>query len=68
MIIMTNGFIIQEREQAGHGLQCALRLLLLLLRLCVQDDKYAMFESAIGFEPQLRDEIVSFLIYIYILT
>ncbi|XP_032690856.1 protein PTHB1-like [Odontomachus brunneus] len=46
-----------ERERTGHGLQCAVRLLLLLLRLNVNDDKYAMLEAAIGFEPQLRDEL-----------
>ncbi|XP_020292987.1 protein PTHB1-like [Pseudomyrmex gracilis] len=46
-----------ERKRTGHGLQCAVRLLLLLLRLNVNDDKYAMFEAAIGFEPQLRDEL-----------
>ncbi|XP_012526471.2 protein PTHB1 [Monomorium pharaonis] len=47
-----------ERERAGHGLQCAVRLLLLLLRLNVNDDKYAMLEAAIGFESsQLRDEL-----------
>ncbi|XP_039302648.1 protein PTHB1 isoform X2 [Solenopsis invicta] len=47
-----------ERERAGHGLRCVVRLLLLLLRLNVNDDKYAMLEAAIGFEPpQLRDEL-----------
>jgi hypothetical protein len=51
--------LLQERERAGHGLWCAVRLLLLLLRLNVNDDKYAMLEAAIGFEPQLRDEYVS---------
>lgn len=50
---------MQERERTGHGLQCTVRLLLLLLRLNVNDDKYAMLEAAIGFEPQLRDELVS---------
>ncbi|XP_026823747.1 protein PTHB1 [Ooceraea biroi] len=45
-----------ERERTGHGLRCGVRLLLLLLRLNVNDDKYAMLEAAIGFEPQLRDE------------
>lgn len=53
------GRLLQERERTGHGLQCAVRLLLLLLRLNVNDDKYAMLEAAIGFEPQLRDEFVS---------
>ncbi|XP_067211653.1 protein PTHB1 isoform X2 [Linepithema humile] len=47
-----------ERERTGHGLRCAVRLLLLLLRLNVNDDKYAMLEAAIGFEPQLRDELI----------
>ncbi|XP_025073837.1 protein PTHB1 [Pogonomyrmex barbatus] len=46
-----------ERERSGHGLRCVVRLLLLLLRLNVNDDKYAMLEAAIGFEPQLRDEL-----------
>ncbi|XP_050465963.1 protein PTHB1 [Cataglyphis hispanica] len=46
-----------ERERTGHGLRCAVRLLLLLLRLNVNDDKYTMLEAAIGFEPQLRDEL-----------
>ncbi|XP_018053498.1 PREDICTED: protein PTHB1 [Atta colombica] len=46
-----------ERERAGHGLRCVVRLLLLLLRLNVNDDKYAMLEAAIGFDPQLCDEL-----------
>ncbi|KAG5343571.1 PTHB1 protein, partial [Acromyrmex charruanus] len=46
-----------ERERAGHGLRCVVRLLLLLLRLNVNDDKYAMLEAAIGFDPQLYDEL-----------
>ncbi|XP_011154382.1 protein PTHB1 [Harpegnathos saltator] len=46
-----------ERDRTGHGLQCAVRLLLLLLQLNVNEDKYAMLEAAIGFEPQLRDEL-----------
>ncbi|XP_011260639.1 protein PTHB1 [Camponotus floridanus] len=46
-----------DRERTGHGLRCAVRLLLLLLRLNVNDDKYTMLEAAIGFEPQLRDEL-----------
>jgi len=29
------------------------------LRLNVNDDKYVMLEAAIGFEPQLCDELVS---------
>lgn len=51
--------LLQERERTGHGLRCVVRLLLLLLRLNVNDDKYAMLEAAIGFEPQLRNEFVS---------
>ncbi|KAK2576721.1 hypothetical protein KPH14_005377 [Odynerus spinipes] len=46
-----------KRERARHGLHCALRLLLLLLRLNVNNDKYTILESAIGFEAQLRDEV-----------
>ncbi|XP_070154713.1 protein PTHB1-like [Polyergus mexicanus] len=46
-----------ERERTGHSLRCAVRLLLLLLRLNVNDDKYTMLEAAIGFEPQLRNEL-----------
>ncbi|XP_018362965.1 PREDICTED: protein PTHB1 [Trachymyrmex cornetzi] len=46
-----------ERERAGHGLRCVVRLLLLLLRLNVNDDKYTMLEAAIGFDPQLCDEL-----------
>ncbi|XP_047362045.1 protein PTHB1 isoform X2 [Vespa velutina] len=46
-----------KREHARHGLHCALRLLLLLLRLNVNNDKYTILESAIGFEAQLRDEV-----------
>ncbi|XP_015182680.1 PREDICTED: protein PTHB1 [Polistes dominula] len=46
-----------KREHARHGLHCALRLLLLLLRLNVNNDKYMILESAIGFEAQLRDEV-----------
>ncbi|XP_015121440.1 protein PTHB1 [Diachasma alloeum] len=46
-----------ERKRAGHGLQCAVRLLLLLIRPNVNDEKYAILESAIGFEPQLRDDV-----------
>lgn len=56
---MIIGRLLQERERTGHGLQCAVRLLLLLLQLNVNDDKYAMLEAAIAFEPQLRDELVS---------
>ncbi|XP_012270312.1 protein PTHB1 [Orussus abietinus] len=46
-----------ERDRAGDGLRCALRLLLLLARLCVNDDKYNLLESAIGFVPQLHDDV-----------
>uniref|UniRef100_A0A0C9PRB8 Bbs9_1 protein n=1 Tax=Fopius arisanus TaxID=64838 RepID=A0A0C9PRB8_9HYME len=46
-----------ERSRAGHGLQCAVRLLLLLIRPNVNDEKYAILESAIGFEPQLRNDV-----------
>lgn len=60
-VIMTACAIrmLQKREHARHGLHCALRLLLLLLRLNVNNDKYTILESAIGFEAQLRDEVVS---------
>ncbi|KAL2718938.1 protein PTHB1 isoform X1 [Vespula squamosa] len=58
-VIMTACAIrmLQKREHARHGLHCALRLLLLLLRLNVNNDKYTILESAIGFEAQLRDEV-----------
>ncbi|OXU18994.1 hypothetical protein TSAR_009649 [Trichomalopsis sarcophagae] len=46
-----------ERERTAHSLQCSLRLLLLLLQLSVSEDKCAMLQSAIGFKPQLRDEV-----------
>ncbi|KAK0072298.1 hypothetical protein PV325_011578 [Microctonus aethiopoides] len=40
-----------ERDRAGHGLECAVKLVLVLLRPNVQDDdKYAILESAIGFD------------------
>ncbi|KAK0175238.1 hypothetical protein PV327_009004 [Microctonus hyperodae] len=48
-----------ERDRAGHGLECAVKLVLVLLRPNVQDDdKYAILESAIGFVPLPRDDIV----------
>ncbi|KAK0175239.1 hypothetical protein PV327_009004 [Microctonus hyperodae] len=47
-----------ERDRAGHGLECAVKLVLVLLRPNVQDDdKYAILESAIGFVPLPRDDI-----------
>ncbi|CAK9798649.1 Protein PTHB1 [Anthophora quadrimaculata] len=47
-----------ERERAAHELRCSLRLLLLLLRLNVTDEKkYALLEAAIGFAPRSSDRI-----------
>ncbi|KAK0078503.1 hypothetical protein PV326_009313 [Microctonus aethiopoides] len=47
-----------ERDRAGHGLECAVKLVLVLLRPNVQDDdKYAILESAIGFVPLPRDDV-----------
>ncbi|KAF7994408.1 hypothetical protein HCN44_003880 [Aphidius gifuensis] len=46
-----------ERENAAHNLQCAVKLLLFLIRPNISDDKYSILESAIGFEPQLRDDV-----------
>ncbi|CAK9815443.1 Protein PTHB1 [Anthophora plagiata] len=47
-----------ERERAAHELRCSLRLLLLLLRLNVTEEKkYALLEAAIGFTPRSSDRI-----------
>lgn len=51
--------LLQERERLGHELGCSVRLLLLLLRLSVPDDKCAVLEAAIGFEPRPSDRLVS---------
>lgn len=55
---VTLSINFQERENAAHGLQCAVKLLLLLIRPNINDEKYSILESAIGFEPQLRDDVV----------
>ncbi|KOC62575.1 Protein PTHB1 [Habropoda laboriosa] len=47
----------EERERTSHELRCSLRLLLLLLRLNVTDEKYALLQAAIGFEPRSSDRI-----------
>ena len=50
---------LQEREHANHDLQCALKLIILLLRLNVSEEKCQLFESAISFTTQLRtDDLV----------
>ncbi|KAJ8675661.1 hypothetical protein QAD02_011447 [Eretmocerus hayati] len=48
-----------ERERTWHGLHGFLKLLLILVRLGASsvDEKCAMLEAAIAFEPQLRDQV-----------
>ncbi|XP_053997673.1 protein PTHB1 [Hylaeus anthracinus] len=46
-----------ERERTGHELWCSLRLLLLLLRLNANEEKYAALEAAIGFQPRPCDQL-----------
>ncbi|XP_015437282.1 PREDICTED: protein PTHB1 [Dufourea novaeangliae] len=46
-----------ERERAGHELYCSARLLLLILRMNTNEEKYATIEAAIGFEPRPCDKL-----------
>ncbi|XP_015595990.1 protein PTHB1 isoform X2 [Cephus cinctus] len=46
-----------ERDQTTYDLQCAIRLLFLLVRFNASDDKYILLRSAIGFETQLRNDV-----------
>ncbi|XP_076632670.1 protein PTHB1-like [Colletes latitarsis] len=46
-----------ERDRTGHELWCSLRLLLLLLRLNANEEKYATLEAAIGFRPRPCDQL-----------
>ncbi|KAH0552746.1 protein PTHB1 [Cotesia glomerata] len=46
-----------ELQHAAHKLHGSLKLVLMLIKSNVQEDKYRLIESAIGFEPQPRDNI-----------
>ncbi|CAL7941620.1 unnamed protein product [Xylocopa violacea] len=46
-----------DRDRAAQELRCSLQLLLLLLRLNMSEDKYAMLRAAINFEPCPSDGI-----------
>ncbi|KAL7289854.1 hypothetical protein TKK_0016252 [Trichogramma kaykai] len=44
----------QKRERAAHDLQAALKLIILLLKINVGEDKCRLFESAVNYTTQLR--------------
>ncbi|KAG7198808.1 hypothetical protein KM043_001782 [Ampulex compressa] len=46
----------EKRAEAGHGLRCGLKLLLLLVRCNVNEERYALLEAAIAFRTGQPDE------------